>query len=364
MATRANIPSTLNASMGVDDFILALAAMGQNVTAESALLAVKDLPGGDAGDKIAALCVYSACSVKKVCDGIVTACNLSVPDTWKVDQTVNFSMFAMIGHLMMMLPDSELTPNARLLRPMYTKSIGGSANLVAFGGDGVVPGKAPRTTILREWSTRVKSVDTYKIRKALGAKFPNMVKPVASFRGAGLFYNLFKYVISLVTFIPRLLMRNKLIVTFVLILIPASRPRVLSVVELAARTTARVPIALAKTRPFRAYVQSFKEGVDMIAAEIPVGVKEVSSEAVDFGLGAYKGFKEGNLSKVLYGMEFRSLQQVYYTMGKGYKSINEFFSEEGEDFGNDKGSGDEDVFTNLTEGNPDEHGEVLDLDEL
>lgn len=330
MAARANIPSTFNASMGIDDFIQAIAAMGQNVTAESALLAIKDLPGGEAGDKIAALCIYSACSVKKACDGVVTACNLSIPDTWKVEQTVNFSMFAMIGHLMMMLPDSELTPRARTLRPMYTKSIGGAANLAAFGEDGVVPGKAPRTTILREWSTRVRGVETFQIRKALGAKFPNMVRPVASFRGAGLFYNLFKYVMSLITFLPRLLMRYKFVVAFVLILIPAYRPKALSVIELAVRVTARVPVALARTKPFRPYTESAMKRLEMAAAEVPAGLKNATFEVYEFGLGAYEGFKSGNLSKVLYESEFKSLQQVYNTMGEGVKAVSEFFSEEGE----------------------------------
>lgn len=327
MSNRANVPSTINASMGIDEFIEVLASMGQNVTPQSALRAIKDLPSGDAGVKLAALCVYAACSVKKACDPIVLACNLSIPESWKVEQTINFSMFAMVGHLMMMLPDQDLTRLAKKLRPMYRKSIGNADNLKAFGQDGVVPGKPSRTSILREWSVRVSDIDPYAIRKALGDRFPEMVKPVPGVPGARAAYRTISFLYSSVTFLPLLILKYKRYLTLILVLLPATRSTVLTLGEVGVKTGMRTTSVLMQAGPVRPYVEDLTKGLNMIAPFIPNAVKDGATATLGGAGKVYTNFKAGTLTKFIKEVEIIDQDRVISMIKEAYESASRMLAE-------------------------------------
>lgn len=106
----------------------------------------------------------------------------------------------------------------------------------------------------------MQDIDLYSIKKACGAKFLAMVKPVASFPG-GLtgVPSCVPLIYSAVTFFPRLILRYKFIVLVVLVLFPKTWPSSLRLVETASSLGYRGAMTLAYLGPFRPYSDGVTE---------------------------------------------------------------------------------------------------------
>jgi hypothetical protein len=180
MTTR--IPSTLNASLGPSEILTILLSMSANVTHDTLLTSVENLPRGAATEKLGVISVSACMSVKKVVSQVTAAVGLNLPDEWMVNGSPNMSMFAMCGHLIFMLPDRMLTSHGVRAKAVYQKSLGGARDLRDFGTAGSIPAKPERTKILREWSSRLEGADLKRAGRVLSAKFPTLVKsgPFAS----------------------------------------------------------------------------------------------------------------------------------------------------------------------------------------
>jgi hypothetical protein len=112
---------------------------------------------------------------KGVIDKVADAAGITLPDAWKVNSSVNFSMLAMTGHLIFMLPDSELTTTLVRGRAIYSRSLEGAKGRQAIGVTGIDPFKEKMAAILHEWSERLTPADMDEMRNIVAAKFPTLV---------------------------------------------------------------------------------------------------------------------------------------------------------------------------------------------
>jgi hypothetical protein len=304
------IPTTINASMSIEELFQALMAMSSNVTPDTVLDAIEKLQASDQTDRLGLICIQSAAVIKGVSEKVIAATGITLADEWKVGTSVNFSMIAMTGHMIYLLEDKDLTKHGRKGRAIYSKSLGGARNLTDFGISGTVPGKTKRTTILREWSDRLSSTDLERARDVLSAKFPFLVKrrgfaaPAASPAASG-----FPSILGIVwTFLSIPLRLARMIGTLnllmVLAVLPVTRPRIFALGEWTTRAATASAIATARaTLPVPVFQAAEASAVLSAAAhEMATEAFPALKTAEEVAARTYGRISTGDYLAILLGM--------------------------------------------------------------
>jgi hypothetical protein len=124
---------------------------------------------------------------------------VTFPDEWMVNNDINFSHLAMLGHILFLLPEEAMTGALKQAAVTYVKSIGGVANIKAFTAGTILEGKDTRQAILLKWSKMLSGFDVRKYRTVLATHFPGLVKD-----SRGIFARIFGSTFSLVTWPVRI----------------------------------------------------------------------------------------------------------------------------------------------------------------
>jgi len=165
--------------------------------------------------KLIGLCVMSSMNVKMSVDLTRTAGAVVLPNTLMTGDTPNMTILALIGHVAMMVEDSQMTALGIRKKEKYRQSIGGAKDITLFTSfrDGV----SKRTEILQSYKVRVASYEVKKFHKLIRPLAPLLFNVSAGgaalgyiampFRGAYWLTSLpFRFVWSILTFVTGFLM--------------------------------------------------------------------------------------------------------------------------------------------------------------
>jgi hypothetical protein len=97
-----------------------------------------------------------------------------LPYTWKLDGGLNFSLLALVGHMMMTLPESSWTPLMRSCAPAYREPIGGCSNLKDY--DGRSSARSGRATSLQQWAADLGPLFMTLFQAACVRVFPHLIQ--------------------------------------------------------------------------------------------------------------------------------------------------------------------------------------------
>jgi len=156
--------------------IFATVISGSVGTSEGQLLKIiKKLPKNSDTQKLLTFCVMASMNVKKVTDESVKATGTPVPDTMMTGDSINMSVFAQIGHLIMITPDSYYTTKGRERKEEYRKSIGGASDIRSFNA--FREPNSIRADILSKYRDTLSTYNHSEFRKEIVAKYPIMFTP-------------------------------------------------------------------------------------------------------------------------------------------------------------------------------------------
>mmetsp|Transcript_31341 Transcript_31341/g.45766 ORF Transcript_31341/g.45766 Transcript_31341/m.45766 type:complete len:437 (-) Transcript_31341:1751-3061(-) len=160
---------------------------------------VEKLPNSDNTRMIGTLGIGASMTSKTVINRLRSKTSVTLDESWLINQDINFTMFAMLGHVIFMLPEADLTTKGAIAKKAYQKTIGGVLDITHFNDTSSLEGRKERATILLKWSSRLKGFDVMKHKSLLAKKFPHLVRLV---RGSpfGL-DSIFKTAYALVTFV-------------------------------------------------------------------------------------------------------------------------------------------------------------------
>jgi len=176
MSSKGAAGIVLSASISEMDLLTYLMSISSSITPGVLVERIKELDNGSNASKVGILSVGAAMNVKKVINDIRSKTGVSLPESWQVDGEVNFSMLAMTGHMIFMLPQSALTTAGQAASVPYVKSIGGVANITMFTQATKLEGKETRAAILLKWAGQMRGFDASKYQSVLAKKFPALVK--------------------------------------------------------------------------------------------------------------------------------------------------------------------------------------------
>lgn len=117
----------------------------------------------------------SALNVKKVIKDFRSKAGIALPDDWIVNNEVNFTLLAMLGHIIWMYPDESVTQKVKDYREAYVKSLGGVVNISFFNESVDLGEKEKRHEICLKWMKQLKNFDLDAHQETLAAKFPNLI---------------------------------------------------------------------------------------------------------------------------------------------------------------------------------------------
>ena len=75
---------------------------------------------------------YAAVSAKIVTTVVSATAGIQIPDNLMVGGTMNFSAFAMIGHIIFMVPEANSTDALKKMREVFKGKSGGSRSILEF----------------------------------------------------------------------------------------------------------------------------------------------------------------------------------------------------------------------------------------
>lgn len=168
--------TTISASTSDEDLLDYLISISSGITPAELIRSLSKVPGGTNSKKIGALCIGASMNIRRVVNDLRAKTGVVLPEEWMVNGEINFTMFAMLGHLIMMIKDTSLTPAAKRAKNAYVKSIGGVANISMFSESTVLTGKDERKKILLKWSSMLKDFDINAHQSKLAKLFPNIIK--------------------------------------------------------------------------------------------------------------------------------------------------------------------------------------------
>lgn len=204
--------------MNPDELLTAMISITSRTTVDNALSAVAALPIDENTKKIGVICFAASMSVKRNVENARIASGVTLPSTWLVNNTINFTLCAMVGHLLFFIPRERLTAKGREAAVAYARALNGNANLSQFGVKGTVPGSEMRTNILREWVVKTEKVDPELVYKVFSRAFPNLVYSSVASRAWYSRINIFRMIFSLIIFILKSAWRYKFMITFFILL--------------------------------------------------------------------------------------------------------------------------------------------------
>jgi hypothetical protein len=166
---------TVTASTPDADLFRYLIAISSGITVPGLMEMVGKLPSGANSNKLGHLAMGSCLNIRKVIDEVRTKAAVTLSDDWTVNGGMNFSCFALLGHLLMKLPEEAMTPMLKEAIAPYRASLGGANSLDDFSQANVTEGKEVRGEILMKWKGQLKDVKMDHYRTVLAAKFPKLV---------------------------------------------------------------------------------------------------------------------------------------------------------------------------------------------
>jgi hypothetical protein len=166
---------TVTASTSDEDLFRYLIAISSGITVPGLMEMVAKLPAGKNSNKLGHLAMGSCLNIRKIIDEVRTKAAVSLSDDWTVNGGMNFSCFALLGHLFMKLPEDAMTPMLKEGIESYKASLGGANSLDDFSQANVTEGKEVRGEILMKWKGQLKGVKMENYRSILAAKFPKLV---------------------------------------------------------------------------------------------------------------------------------------------------------------------------------------------
>jgi len=172
-----NLPAAIQPGASVQDIVTAFLSLSSSATPDSVVQACALITDPDARQKVFLLSLLGAIANKRVTNACVQALGVVLPAEWEsksINGEINFTNFAMLGHMVFQLPPSKTGNVVNQFRTAYAKSLGGSPDLVAFGQTGTVPGKIKRQAVLREWAGRFGSYNALSHENAIRNLFPGV----------------------------------------------------------------------------------------------------------------------------------------------------------------------------------------------
>jgi len=172
-----NLPAAIQPGASIQDIVTAFLSLSSSATPDSVVQACSLITDPDARQKVFLLSLLGAIANKRITNACVQALGLALPAEWEsksLNGEINFTNFAMLGHMVFQLPPEKTGSVVNQFRPAYAKSLGGNPDLVAFGQTGTVPGKSDRQAILREWAGRFGSYNASSHESAIRGLFPGV----------------------------------------------------------------------------------------------------------------------------------------------------------------------------------------------
>jgi hypothetical protein len=171
-ASNIVISSTIS-DLDLVEYILSISS---GVTPGALMQSVKSLPGGADTKRLGILSMGASMSIRKVINDLKSKVGVTLPEEWQVNGEINFSMLAMLGHIIFMLDAKALTKVGVVAKEKYIKSIGGVADITHYTEAAKIEGKDERSKILLKWAKQLRGFDASKHRSLLAKKFPTLVK--------------------------------------------------------------------------------------------------------------------------------------------------------------------------------------------
>lgn len=156
------------------DYFLAIST---GMTPEEAMRILKNLSRNVNTQLLVGCCVGAAMNVKSKVDETVKKLNISVPESAKINDSISMTFFAMVGHVIMMVPEGYLTVRGRTIKEGYKKSIGGVEDITKFHSGVSMGNKEKRAEILLKWNTTLRTFNVVPYIDLLSQVCPAVVRP-------------------------------------------------------------------------------------------------------------------------------------------------------------------------------------------
>jgi hypothetical protein len=172
---------TINKSTPADKVFDILISMSTGISPTGLMIEISKLKTGSSCQILGSLFVGSAMNIRDVIKEVVLASDANPPDAFKINNDINFAMYALSGHIIMALPDHLLTPRALGGKESYMRSIGNNKNLTIPNIVIKIEGKEKRSEVLNKWAGVLKGFDATVYAEMLAEKFPHLVVSQRSF---------------------------------------------------------------------------------------------------------------------------------------------------------------------------------------
>ena len=166
----------------VMDFII---FMSQGNTVDKATYIVEALPSGDVANYVIILSMASAMNVRRSLmkkGAKIMREATEIPPYMLVNGDINYSLLAMIGHVMFAFDDKYLSEKALKWKALYQTTIGGAQDITKFVS---LPRDAYKARFLTKWKSRIEGFDSATILPVFKKKFPDYFKGGRSFSMMG-----------------------------------------------------------------------------------------------------------------------------------------------------------------------------------
>jgi len=136
---------------------------------------VSRLPPSMNTQQVLILCIKASMSVRSQVEKYRAKYQITLPSDMMVDDQVNMSVLAQIGHIVMMVDGNRFTPFGQKKRVLYQKSIGGAANISKF--ERFRDGSSKRDLILKKYQEKISGFEISKFERVLVPIFPMVFTP-------------------------------------------------------------------------------------------------------------------------------------------------------------------------------------------
>jgi len=123
----------LSRSSSIDQILAVMLRRPIVITVSSLMAVVADLPTNEQTRKLGAVAMGSAMNTKKATEPHVNIFNqlgINNNDAWKIKGSINFSMFVLLGHILLSFDEADMGKLGLKCKPAYRQSIGGKHNLL------------------------------------------------------------------------------------------------------------------------------------------------------------------------------------------------------------------------------------------
>jgi hypothetical protein len=179
---------TINPNTTPEEILDFFLAFSTGLTSDEAMRIVGLLSANRNTQLIISCCVGASMNIKTNVDKAIKKLNLTLPESVKNGDSISMTFFAIVGHIIMMVPASNLTLTARGLKvkAVYQKSIGGVDDIFKFHSGISTGNKEKRAENILKWNTSLKSFKVANHIDLLASLCPAMVTPKSNFVSRGI----------------------------------------------------------------------------------------------------------------------------------------------------------------------------------